>query len=216
MILIAKKGLHPQNCAIILPSAQAIPPPITGSDSRKGKAMKTQNQTTVSSKATNRAANNTPVNAFEAYVGKLDATQQKAMRAIHAEKQAKKEQAKSQQTKTGAFALVAGSIAKIEHKALKKAIEYHCKQGNLCKVSEGVKLTAQGAAKWTTERIAPNADTFQKIAAFVNGGANLPEFGGEKKTPVKIGAKQLPSLEYWGGFVTTNMRLCFASLWASK
>lgn len=176
--------------------------------------MKTQNQTTVSSK-TSKASKNTPVSAFEAYVGKLNATQQKAMRAIHAEKQAKgttKEEAKK-----GIFSLIAGTIVKIEHKALRKAIDYHCKQGNLCKVSDGVKLTAQGAAKWTAERIVPNVDTFQKIAAFVNGGANLPEFGGERKTPVKVGSnRQLPSLEFWGGFVTANMRLCFAALWASK
>ena len=170
---------------------------------------KTQTQT----QKTNKAANNTPVSSFASYVAKVtDSKKANALKEVHA-----KEQAKKVHTKKGVFGLVAGTIAKIEHKALKKAIAYHINKGNLARTPEGIKLTAQGATLWNAERIAPNADTFQKIAAFVNGGANLPEFGGEKKTPVKVGGgKQLPSLEYWGGFVTSNMRLCFASLWASK
>ena len=175
---------------------------------------KTQTQTT---KNVNKSANNTPVASFSSYVAKVtDSKKANALKEVHAKEQAKKEQAKKEQAKKGVFALVAGTIAKIDHKALKKAITYHINKGNLVRTSEGIKLTAQGATLWNAERIAPNADTFQKIASFVNGGANLPEFGGDKKSPVKIGAKQLPSLEYWGGFVTTNMRLCFAALWASK
>ena len=178
---------------------------------------KTQTQNTQATKAASKDSKNTPVASFASYVAKVtDKKQAAALQAAHKAAQAKKEQAKPQQTKMGVFALVAGTIAKIEHKALKKAVAYHISKGNLARTSEGIKLTAQGANLWNAERISPNADTFQKIAAFVNGGANLPEFGGEKKTPVKIGAKQLPSLEYWGGFVTTNMRLCFAALWASK
>ena len=174
---------------------------------------KTQTQTT---KNVNKSANNTPVASFSSYVAKVtDSKKANALKEVHAKEQAKKEQTKSQ-TKKGVFALVAGTVAKVEHKALKKAIAYHIAKGNLARMPEGIKLTAQGATLWNAERIAPNADTFQKIASFVNGGANLPEFGGDKKTAVKVGTKQLPSLEYWGGFVTTNMRLCFAALWASK
>ena len=172
--------------------------------------MKAQNTTVVSSSS--KTSKNTPVASFATYVAKVtDSKKANALKEVHAKEQAKKEQAKK-----GVFALVAGTIAKIEHKALKKAIDYHIAKGNLARTPEGIKLTAQGATIWNAERIAPNADTFQKIASFVNGGANLPEFGGDKKTPVKVGNKQLPSLEYWGGFVTTNMRLCFAALWASK
>ncbi len=172
--------------------------------------MKTQNTNVVSSSS--KTSKNTPVASFATYVAKVtDSKKANALKDVHA-----KEQAKKEQTKKGVFALVAGSVAKIEHKALKKAVAYHISKGNLVRTPEGIKLTAQGATLWNAERIAPNADAFQKIAAFVNGGANLPEFGGEKKSPVKIGAKQLPSLEYWGGFVTTNMRLCFAALWSSK
>lgn len=178
--------------------------------------MKTQNTTVASSKGS-KDSKNTPVASFASYVAKVtDKKQAAALQAAHKAAQAKKEQAKPVQTKKGVFALVAGTIAKIEHKGLKKAVAYHIAKGNLARTPEGIKLTAQGANVWNAERIAPNADTFQKIAAFVNGGANLSEFGGEKKTPVKVGNKQLPSLEFWGGFVTNNMRLCFASLWASK
>ena len=180
--------------------------------------MKTQNTAVASS---SKASKNTPVAPFSSYVAKVtDSKKASALKEAHAKEQTKKEQTKKEQTKPqtkkGVFALVAGSIAKIEHKALKKAVAYHIAKGNLARTPEGIKLTAQGATLWNAERIAPNADTFQKIAAFVNGGASLSEFGGDKKSPVKIGAKQLPSLEYWGGFVTTNMRLCFAALWASK
>ena len=178
--------------------------------------MKAQNTAVVSSSS--KTSKNTPVASFASYVAKVtDSKKANALKEVHAKEQAKKEQAKKEQAKKGVFALVAGTIAKIEHKALKKAIAYHIAKGNLARTSEGIKLTAQGATLWNAERIAPNADTFQKIAAFVNGGANLPEFGGERKTPCKVGGgKQLPSLEFWGGFVTNNMRLCFASLWASK
>ena len=185
--------------------------------------MKTKNTAVASS---SKSSKNTPVASFASYVAKVtDSKKANALKEVHAKEQAKKEQAKKEQakkeqtkpqTKKGVFALVAGSIAKIEHKALKKAVAYHISKGNLVRMPEGIKLTAQGATLWNAERIAPNADTFQKIAAFVNGGPSLPEFGGDKKSPVKVGAKQLPSLEYWGGFVTTNMRLCFAALWASK
>lgn len=170
-------------------------------------------QTTQTTKNVNKSSKNTPVaQTFASYLDRMTDPAKKAA-LIEAEKTAK---AKKVHTKKGVFALVAGTIATIEHKALKKAIAYHINKGNLARTPEGIKLTAQGATLWNAERITPNADTFQKIAAFVNGGANLPEFGGDKKTPVKVGAKQLPSLEYWGGFVTTNMRLCFAALWASK
>lgn len=173
---------------------------------------KTQNQTTVSS---SKASKNTPVASFASYVAKVtDSKKANALKEVHAREQAKKAQA--QTTKKGVFSLVAGTVAAIEHKALKKAITYHINKGNLVRTPEGIKLTAQGATLWNAERVAPNADQFQKIAVFVNGGANLPEFGGEKKTPVKIGNKQLPSLEFWGGFVTSNMRLCFAALWSTK
>ena len=175
--------------------------------------MKTQNTAVASS---SKSSKNTPVASFASYVAKVtDSKKANALKEVHAKEQAKKEQTKPQ-TKKGVFALVAGSIAKIEHKALKKAVAYHIAKGNLSRTPEGIKLTAQGATLWNAERIAPNADTFQKIAACVNGGPSWSEFGGDKKTAVKIGAKQLPSLEYWGGFVTTNMRLCFAALWASK
>ena len=133
-----------------------------------------------------------------------------------AHKTAQEKKAATSAKRSGLFSLIAGTIVAVEHTALKKAITYHIAKGNLARTPEGIKLTAQGATIWNAERIAPNADQFQKIASFVNGGANLPEFGGERKTPVKVGNKQLPSLEYWGGFVTTNMRLCFAALWSTK
>ena len=183
---------------------------------------KTQTQTQTQTQAANKAANNTPVSGFASYVARVtDKKQAAALQAAHVKAQsAKKEQAEKKNTSIkgkGVFSLVAGMVVSIEHKALKKAIDYHCKQGNLCKVSDGIKLTKQGADDWNKNRVLANPEGFQKIAAFVNGGANLPEFGGERKTPVKVGNnKQLPSLEFWGSFATANMRLCFASLWASK
>jgi hypothetical protein len=173
-----------------------------------------QTQTT----KTNKAGQNTPVSAFESYVAKMrDKKAVAIFRELHKASQAKKATTQQAATKKGVFVLVAGTVAAIEHKMLKKAIAYHVAKGNLVKTAHGVKLTQQGATLWNAERVTPNADQFQKIAAFTHGGANMPEFGGEKKTPVKVGDnKQLPSLEYWGGFVTSNMRLAFASLWATK
>ncbi len=170
--------------------------------------MKTQNQTTVSSKA----SNNTPVSAFEAYVGKLNATQQKAMRAIHAEKQAKgttKEEAKK-----GIFSLIAGTIVKIEHKALRKAIDYHCKQGNLCKVSDGAKLTAQGAAKWTAERIASDPAQFNEIAKALHGKGEMYKAWNRQPVTQVNSAIRFPNCIYWGSFARAEMRQAFSAIWA--
>lgn len=174
-----------------------------------------QTQTT---KTANKAAQNTPVSAFESYVAKIQDKKAVAIfRTMYKASQAKKATTQQATTKKGVFVLVAGTVATIEHKALKKAIAYHVAKGSLVKTAQGIKLTAQGATLWNAERVTPNADQFQKIAAFTHGGTNMPEFGGEKKTPVKVGNnKQLPSLEYWGGFVTSNMRLAFASLWATR
>ena len=122
---------------------------------------KTQTQTVKTQQ--NKATNNTPVSSFASYVAKVtDAKQKAALQAAH--KAAQEKKAKTAQTKKGIFALVAGTIAKVEHKALKKAIAYHVSKGNLAKVADGIKLTAQGATLWNAERIAPNADQFQKMA----------------------------------------------------
>ena len=124
---------------------------------------------------------------------------------------------KPQTTKASIFALVAGTVVKVESKLLKKAITYHVKQGNLKSTAAGIELTAQGAKKYHADRIVGNEAEFQKIAAFTHGGATLPEFGGDKKTAHKVAnGLQLPSLEFWGSFSTMRMRLAFASLWASK
>lgn len=166
---------------------------------------------------TNKAANNTPVAPFAAYLAKItDAKMRKAIKEAGDKAQQEKRE-KSKRNAANPFALVAGAVARITHKGLTKAIGYHVAKGNLMRTKDGIALTAQGAKLWNVERVAGNMDTFQKIAAFVNGAANLPEFGGERKTPCKVADnKQLPSMEYWGSFATMNMRLAFASLWATK
>ncbi len=176
--------------------------------------MQTSNTVSVSSKASkaSKASNNTPVNAFEAYVGKLDATQQKAMRAIHAEKQAK--QAPKEEAKKGIFSLVAGTIVKIENKMLKKAIDYHCKQGNLCKVETGVKLTAQGAAKWTAERIATDPAQFNEIAKALHGKGDMYKAWNRQPAAKVNDSIRFPNCIYWGSFARSELRQAFSAIWA--
>jgi hypothetical protein len=170
-------------------------------------AMKTANIVSKSSKSSD-----TSVNSFDAYVSKLDTTQQKVMRAIHAEKQAKG--ATKEETKKGIFKLVAGTIVKIENKMLKKAIDYHCKQGNLAKVETGVKLTAQGANRWTTERVSNDPAQFNEIAkALHSSGEFYKAWNRQPATKVNKDIR-FPNPIFWGSFARTEMRQAFAAIFA--
>lgn len=115
------------------------------------------------------------------------------------------------------FALVAGMVVKLDNKYLKQAVSYHVKKGNLCKVNEGIRLTAQGASLWNAERIKTDPAKFQEIAAFVHKVGPVPantrwQTGGN---PATITDKlQFPPMIHWGGFAQDIMRQAFAALWA--
>lgn len=111
------------------------------------------------------------------------------------------------------FALVAGMVRKLENKHLNKAIAYHVSKGNLAKTTEGIKLTEQGAALWTKERITIDPAKFQEVAAFINGGECPKEWKGQPVAKAGEGA-QFPNILYWGSFSTSIMRQAFAALWA--
>ena len=144
---------------------------------------KTQTQTQTA-KATNKAARNTPAKA-------------------------KTQTAK----KPHVFALVAGMVRKLEHKGMKQAIAYHVAKGNLAKTPDGIKLTEQGAALWTKERIEADPAKFQEVAAFINGGECPKEWKGQPVAKAGDGV-QFPNMLYWGSFSTSIMRQAFAALWA--
>lgn len=111
------------------------------------------------------------------------------------------------------FALVAGMVRKVEHKAMKQAIKYHVGKGNLKLTTEGVALTQQGADLWTKDRVALDPAKFQEIAAFINGGETPKEWKGQPIAHASDGA-QFPNMLYWGSFSTAIMRQAFAALWA--
>jgi hypothetical protein len=173
--------------------------------------MKTQ--TTQTTKP-NASVNNTPVVAtFASYIAKVtDKKQADALKAVHKTAQAKK--AEKSQAKGGVFALLAGTVAKIEHKHLKKAIAYHVSKGNLAKTTAGIKLTEQGAMLWNAERVAADPEKFQAIAAMLHGkGATIPEWS--KQPTAQVNAEMpFPNMLYWGSFSTGIMRQAFAAIFA--
>ena len=173
--------------------------------------MKTK-MTTQTTKA-NASANNTPVASFASYVAKVtDKKQAQALKQAHQSAQAKK--AEKAQTKNSVFALVAGTIAKIENKYLKKAIAYHVSKGNLAKTASGIKLTEQGAMLWNAERVAADPEKFQAIATMMHkGGDTLPEWSRQPVSRVNADMA-FPNMLYWGSFSTGIMRQAFAAIWA--
>lgn len=112
------------------------------------------------------------------------------------------------------FALVAGTVAKIEHKFLKQAVSYHCAKGSLKKTEAGVILTEQGKTLWEKERVAKDPAKFQEVAAWMHGKGECPaEFKGQ---PATVAAKDVafPNILYWGSFAGAPMRAAFAAIWA--
>lgn len=117
-------------------------------------------------------------------------------------------------SKAHSFKIAAGVIAKIEHKELSKAIKYHVGQGNIEKTASGYKLTDKGALNFG-KRTAAEPQLFQEIAAFVHGKGPAPKVWANQKPMVKVSeVHTFPSIIHWNYFVTKNMRLAFASLWA--
>ena len=176
-----------------------------------------KNQTTQVAQSANKSANNTPVPSFASYVAKVtDPKQAAALKAAHAKAQQAKaaKQAEKAQAKAGIFALVAGTVARIEHKHLKKAIGYHVAKGNLVKVAAGVKLTEQGAMLWNAERVAADPEKFQAIASMLHAnGPTLPEWSRQPTTKVSPSIT-FPNMLYWGSFSTGIMRQAFAAIFA--
>ncbi len=131
-----------------------------------------------------------------------------------------KARGKANETKpaSSVFALVAGTIAKIENKHLKQAIAYHVSKGNLAKVESGIQLTAQGATLWQVERVAVEPAQFQEICAWMHKGAKAPSnatrFDGSHATSLVNAATRFPNIIHWGGFTSTLMRQVFAGIWA--
>lgn len=181
--------------------------------------MKTSNTVSVSvSSKASKASNNTPVSSFASYVAKVtDKRQADALKAVHkAEmaKKAEKAQSKAAAKQSGIFSLVAGTVAKIENKCLKKAIAYHVSKGNLAKTTAGIKLTEQGAMLWNAERVAADPEKFQAIATMMHkGGDTLPEWNRQPTTTVNA-SMAFPNMLYWGSFSTGLMRQAFAAIWA--
>ena len=173
--------------------------------------MKTK--TTTQTTKANASANNTPVSSFASYVAKVtDKKQAAALKDVHKASQAKK--AEKTQTKASVFSLVAGTIAKIENKYLKKAIAYHVSKGNLAKTASGIKLTEQGAMLWNAERVAADPEKFQAIAAMMHkGGDTLPEWSRQPVSHINADMA-FPNMLYWGSFSTGIMRQAFAAIWA--
>jgi len=178
--------------------------------------MKTK--TTTQTTKANASANNTPVSSFASYVAKVtDKKQAAALKDVHkAEmaKKAEKAQSKAAAKQSGIFSLVAGTVAKIENKHLKKAIGYHVAKGNLVKVAAGIKLTEQGAMLWNAERVAADPEKFQAIASMLHAnGPTLPEWSRQPTTKVSPSIT-FPNMLYWGSFSTGLMRQAFAAIWA--
>ena len=116
------------------------------------------------------------------------------------------------------FALVAGTIAKVENKHLKQAVAYHVSKGNLAKHADGIQLTAQGSTLWQEERIKVDPAQFQECAVWMhkNGKApaNATRFDGSHASTLVNAATRFPNIVHWGGFTSTLMRQCFAAIWA--
>lgn len=119
-------------------------------------------------------------------------------------------------SKTHVFALVAGAVAKIEHKFLKQAVSYHVSKGSLKKTEAGVVLTEQGKTLWDKERVAKDPAMFQEIAAWMHGKGPLPaQFANTQLPPTAVNTTvAFPNIVYWGSFSGAPMRAAFAAIWA--
>lgn len=176
--------------------------------------MKTQ---TTKAVAASKASKNTPIATFETYIAKVtDPKKAEALKAAKVKADAAKVApvVKAEEKKAGVFALVAGTVTKVEHKLLKKAIAYHVSKGNLVKTTAGIKLTTQGAILWNAERVAADPEKFQAIAAMLHAkGATIPEWN---RQPVTKASESItfPNILYWGSFSSGIMRQAFAALWA--
>lgn len=132
------------------------------------------------------------------------------------EKAAPKVETKAAEKKGHVFALVAGAVAKIEHKFLKQAVAYHVSKGSLKKTEAGVALTEQGVTLWNKERVEKDPAMFQEIAAWMHGKGPLPaQFGNKQLPPTEVNkAVAFPNIVYWGSFAGAPMRAAFAAIWA--
>lgn len=138
----------------------------------------------------------------------------KAKAEVKAKPEAKK--AQTVPAKKHVFALVAGTVAKIEHKFLKQAVSYHVSKGSLKKTEAGVALTEQGATLWNKERVVKDPAMFEEIAAWMHGKGPLPkQFANKDLPPTKATATvEFPNIVYWGSFAGAPMRAAFAAIWA--
>lgn len=182
--------------------------------------MKTQ---TVSS-TVSKSIGNTPIRATPKQIvalSKVNAKDQAIIKsAIAALSLPTKANAQSTTAKpSGAvFSLVAGTVRAIVNKQIAGAIAYHVKLGNLEKTDTGVKLTAQGAAKFGVDRVAHSPDLFQTIAAWMHKSGNTPpdvtRWDGQHKAIEIAAGVKFPNYIHWGSFASKEMRLAFAAIWA--
>lgn len=141
------------------------------------------------------------------------AAQKQALKAGVKPEAKKVVQQQAASNKPHVFRIAAGTIAKIEHKDMKKAIKYHTKAGNIEATATGYKLTAKGLDNFKKRGI--DGPEFQEIAAFVHGKGPIPKAWANQKATVKINENAtFPSHIHWNSFVTQSMRLAFAALWA--
>ncbi len=116
------------------------------------------------------------------------------------------------------FALIAGTVRAISNKQIKGAIAYHVSSGNLEKTDTGVRLTAQGAAKFQVDRVAHSPELFQTIAAWMHRNGNTPpdvtRWDGQHRAIEIAAGVKFPNYIHWGSFASKEMRLAFAAIWA--
>lgn len=161
-------------------------------------------QATISRAIAARPASKTDLKAIDSKAGKAENKAGKA------------------ETKTIAplFALVAGTIRAIADKRLKGALSHHVSLGNLTKTGEGYKLTEQGIGKFNADRLTPNPALFASIASFMHANGPAPEnctrWGGQYPAFNLTPTIKFPNYIHWGSFASKEMRIAFASIWASK
>lgn len=183
--------------------------------------MKTQNSS-ANVKSGSKASKNTPIISatFESYISRMvDVRKAKALiKAKNRIEKARSEERGISKTekKGGIYALVAGTVRRVAHKGMAKAIGYHIAQGNLARTPDGVALTQKGATLWKSQRVNVDPQQFQSIAAMVHSnGSILPAWSRQPVTFIADGVR-FPNQLYWGSFSSSIMRQAFAAIWAGK
>lgn len=183
--------------------------------------MKTQNSS-ANVKSGSKASKNTPIisASFDSYIARMSDVR-KAKALIQAKQRIEKARSDEHgiskaNSKGGIYALVAGTVRRVAHKGMAKAIGYHVAQGNLARTADGIALTQKGAMVFKSQRVNNDPQQFQAIATMLHSnGATLPAWSRQPVTFVADGVR-FPNQLYWGSFSSGLMRQAFAAVWAGK